>query len=391
MPSSSSPPPTAARMLTPFSPMPPVNTIASAPPSSTSIAPSAWRMPEVNTSSASRARSLPAAAASSRSRTSPLTPLRPSRPLRSARSPSTSASVCPVCFMITGRANGSKSPTRLLCGRPDCGLMPMLVATLWPSRIAHSELEPPRWQEMIRKIVAAQHFGRARGDVAMARAVKAPAPHVILFGPDVGRRVVPVALGNRLVKAGLERRHQRNLRQLFAQQPHGRDVGRIVGRRHVAHLFHRRQHVGRHPLHAADPAAMHRLEPDGRHFRRRPSGSRSRGSVNCSRHRRTAAAWSGTRAASSRRMPPISTNAAALRRTDPFDAAARKLPLVGHVEQPVLEARRAEVGHEDLSSRPSSESRGPGGCRLHRRAALTPTVTPVTTSKPRPGLRTDGE
>ena len=36
--------------------------------------------------------------------------------------------------------------------------------------------------------------------------------------------------------------------------------------------------------------------------------------------------------------------ATAFAATDPFDAAARKLALVGHVEQPVLEARRAEIG-----------------------------------------------
>ena len=85
--------------------------------------------------------------------------------------------------MITGKANGSKSPTRLLCGKPDCGLMPMLVATLLPPRIAHSELDPPRWQEMIRRSVAAEQFRRPRGDVAMARAVKAPAADVMLLGP----------------------------------------------------------------------------------------------------------------------------------------------------------------------------------------------------------------
>ena len=30
---------------------------------------------------------------------------------------------------------------------------------------------------------------------------------------------------------------------------------------------------------------------------------------------------------------------------DPLNAAARKLAFVGHVEQPILEARRAQVGH----------------------------------------------
>ena len=35
-------------------------------------------------------------------------------------------------------------------GQAALALKPMLVATLRPSRIAHSELDPPRWQEMIR-------------------------------------------------------------------------------------------------------------------------------------------------------------------------------------------------------------------------------------------------
>ena len=52
-----------------------------------------------------------------------------------------------------------------------------------------------------------------------------------------------------------------------------------------------------------------------------------------------------------RQLLPLAADldeAAAFRRADPFDAAARKLPLVGHIEQPILEARRAEVGDEDL-------------------------------------------
>ena len=115
-----------------------------------------------------------------------------------------------------------------------------------------------------------------------------------------------------------------------------------------AHLLHRRQHVGRHPLHAADASAVHRLEADRRHFAGVLAGSRSRGSVSCSRHCRTATAWSGTLR---RQFLPLAADldeARAFRRADPLDAAARKLPLVGHVEQPILEARRAEVGDEDL-------------------------------------------
>ena len=61
-----------------------------------------------------------------------------------------------VACMTTGIANGSKSPTRLLCGKPDLRTHAHLVATLLPSRIAHSELDPPRWHEMIRKSVATQ-------------------------------------------------------------------------------------------------------------------------------------------------------------------------------------------------------------------------------------------
>ena len=44
----------------------------------------------------------------------------------------------------------SRSPTRSFWGRPDCGLMPMLVPTATPSRMPVTEDEPPRWQEMTR-------------------------------------------------------------------------------------------------------------------------------------------------------------------------------------------------------------------------------------------------
>ena len=134
------------------------------------------------------------------------------------------------------------------------------------------------------------------------------------------------------MKAGLEGRHQRNLGQLFAQQPHRRDVGRIVGRRDRAHLFHRRQHVGVTRCTPLEPAAVHRLEADGRHFRRIGQAAeladRSVDPGSC----RTAAAWSGTCDVSSRRATADLDEATALRRADPLDAAARKLALVGHVE-----------------------------------------------------------
>ena len=61
------------------------------------------------------------------------------------------AATCPSACMISGIANGSKSPTRLLCGRPVCGLMPMLVATLLPAANRAQAVLPPRWHEMIRR------------------------------------------------------------------------------------------------------------------------------------------------------------------------------------------------------------------------------------------------
>ena len=42
----------------------------------------------------------------------------------------------------------SRSPTRLFCGRPDCGLIPMLVATDLPALIAQTEDDPPRAQPL---------------------------------------------------------------------------------------------------------------------------------------------------------------------------------------------------------------------------------------------------
>src|SRR5436190_21497651 len=40
--------------------------------------------------------------------------------------------------------------------------------------------------------------------------------------------------------------------------------------------------------------------------------------------------------------------ARAFRRADSLHPAARKLPLIGHIEQPILEACRAEIGNEDF-------------------------------------------
>ena len=118
------------------------------------------------------------------SRKSLLTPLRPSRPLWLARIVEHFGKrlACPLHDHRNGK--GVEIAQRLFCGRPLCALMPMLVATLWPLRIAQSELEPPRWQEMIRRSLRPEQFGRPRGDVAMAGAVKSQAAHQRLLPPN---------------------------------------------------------------------------------------------------------------------------------------------------------------------------------------------------------------
>ena len=127
------------------------------------------------------------------------------------------------------------------------------------------------------------------------------------------------------MKIGLEGGHQRNLRQLFAQQPHGRDVRRIVRRGDAAHLFHRRQHVGRDPLHAAVSAAVDRLEADGRHFRRIAQAAVRR----IGQLRQAVMHRLDVIGRLDRQLPLVLADldvAAALRRADPFDASARELP-----------------------------------------------------------------
>jgi hypothetical protein len=41
-------------------------------------------------------------------------------------------------------------------------------------------------------------------------------------------------------------------------------------------------------------------------------------------------------------------HALTLRRSDPFDTAARKLRIAVHIEQTVFKTRRTKVGHKDL-------------------------------------------
>ena len=114
----------------------------------------------------------PRAAASSRSRTSPLRPLMPGEPRlrRRARCAIASGSR-PRCFITNSAANTSRSPTRLLCGTPDCGDMPKLVSTATPSRMPATLELPPRWQEMWRTR-AARAAPRPLGGGPVAGAVE---------------------------------------------------------------------------------------------------------------------------------------------------------------------------------------------------------------------------
>ena len=155
-------------------------------------------------------------------------------------------------------------------------------------------------------------------------------------------------IGNRRVKTGLERRHQRNLRQLArstAASPRctadcaPAPRGSFAPSRPAASGVTRCTPLMR--------AGMHRLEADRRHFARIAQAamladrSTAPGTAAPPRHGRAPCA------VSSRRTPPISTKQRAL--AEPIRSTPpRKLPLVGHVEQPILEAGAAQVGDEDL-------------------------------------------
>ena len=273
----------AARRSGLFSPMPAVKTIASQPPSSKCKAPSQCRAEWTSTSSASRARALPCAAAARISRRSLPTPESPSSPLSFVIWRSISASGRPSVLSIYGTAAESRSPTRLFCGRPDCGLSPMLVPMARPSRMPVMELLPPRWQEMTRSpgwpgftgrgaglvkaadalgdVVPAQQLGRALGDELVAGPVETVAPHARLI-PRFGHGVARRGLGHPLVEGGFKERDQRHAGQLLLKTPDAGGIGRVVRGRDLLEALER----GNHPLVGGDAAgeiaAQHRLEAD---------------------------------------------------------------------------------------------------------------------------------
>ena len=122
----------------------------------------------------------------------------------------------------------------------------------------------------------AQQLGHPAGDVAMAGAVEPPAADAELGRPLVGDGVALAGLGNRPVKAGFERRDQRQLGKPVAEHPHRLGVGRIVRRRDVGEGFHRGQHVLVDQMHAGQIAGVNRLEADRRDFGRVVAARRSR-------------------------------------------------------------------------------------------------------------------
>ena len=77
----------------------------------------------------------------------------------------------------------------------------------------------------------------------MAGAVEPPAPDAQLGRPGLGDGIALVGLGDRAVKAGLERGHQRQVRKAIAEHPHRLGVGRIVGGSDVGEGLHRLEHV----------------------------------------------------------------------------------------------------------------------------------------------------
>ena len=153
------------------------------------------------------------------------------------------------------------------------------------------------------------------------------------------------------MEAGLEGGHEGDARQLLPQQPHRLDVGRIVGRGDLPHLLHRRQHVGGDADDAAHSPAMHRLEADRRHFVDAPERAAVAGELLEGRPE-----GNGVIGDRPHRLDVLAAGAGinpAFGGSDPLHASARQLLLtadrgaIGEVVEPVLEARRAEVGNED--------------------------------------------
>jgi hypothetical protein len=124
-----------------------------------------------------------------RSRRSPLVPLIPPAPTGCRECAPSHPGRARASSSCAARRRTSMSPTRLFCGRPDCGDAPKLVSMATPSRKAATLELPPRWQEMWRRILAAQQRLGSLAGRAMAGAVESIAANAKLRAPLVRHRV----------------------------------------------------------------------------------------------------------------------------------------------------------------------------------------------------------
>ena len=133
----------AARTSGLCSPIPPVNTSASQPPSTARYAPMYFLMRYTKTSNASVAATSPDARRSRIVRISE-SPDTPNSPLAWLRSSTTSVTERPVAATRCSTTAGSRSPDRVPITRPSNGDRPIDVSTLRPQSIAAIDAPLPR-------------------------------------------------------------------------------------------------------------------------------------------------------------------------------------------------------------------------------------------------------
>ena len=148
--------------------------------------------------------------------------------------------------------------------------------------------------------LSTEYFRHPTCDVAKGCAVKAQTPDPVALVPLVGEGIEIRAGRHGLVKGGLEQAHKRNARQEISKQPHGGDIGRVVGGKKGNILLHGRKHPVVKKGRARHPARPHHLEADGVQFaevRQRPPRNAER---SCAREPPPA-----DRAGALRRSPPV--------------------------------------------------------------------------------------
>ena len=139
----------ASRVLSWFSPTPPVKRITSTPPIAAAYEPIYLRMRYSYMLSASVARGWPASTAAQISRMSEDTPETPCTPDFLLSRFDTPVASKPSFSMMKVTAPPSMSPLRVPIMRPSSGVRPMLVSTHLPSTTAEIDAPLPMWQVMI--------------------------------------------------------------------------------------------------------------------------------------------------------------------------------------------------------------------------------------------------